>query len=736
MADISVSAEQNIDLSVKINADTKLQQELEETRARAEQLDFELRNATNTVKRLSEELNHLKTDRGILELEEHLDRFSETARRSLDEFNAFIKSVQLQDYADYGDGWNQFQDWIHDISTGAKTASEAIAEVKSEYSNLIIAGSGNSSGTIDSQMLRTFTSTLKSISNSIDEVREKLSEFQENGIRAIANEQGSDNTVSALEQVKNTIKEMADDANEAYEPLTRLINVMSDYANIDNTRLFTVSQAIAGLGEIGKGSYSVKSVENTINLLTRLQTLTKGGSINFNVSGLEAFSNLSIRKASLNNLATFLPTIASVDVGNLERLSHVDLSNFNNLDIKKTSMNNLVQMIEALNNTHMDTSWSSNLVQSANKLSGAVDNLISAMDGVVNRNTSISKGITSVARATQSASGLLGKYTVSLNEDNRSVLSSRLTGLDPKKIDEFVNRLGELSISAKSVKAQWEDSAAAGQKLAKVIIDGSNAEGDLVRHATEFNKKTGDISREVTEVTHKAKVGLEAVDKEVSAIKSKLNHGDIEASIEKAVSRFEKLGNSGASNLQQIKDQTIELRELLLELKSPNVLSDDKKLISVYQQLDDLLQKTINQISIIESKTNTTKKIDFGIETKKFQSDLDAVYQSYNKLNNATDTIRANLFRVEEAFNTLNNYSSTQDQKIAAYERLKELIPIVTKQIRIQAEEESKAIKIVATNSKIDFGIDTEKFKTDIELLTQLLTHRHHETKELRLFRN
>lgn len=392
MADIKASFTQNIDATV--NIDGALKQELEATKARAEQLDANLKRARHTVEQLSNELNNLKTTRGIIELENQLDEFRNTASRSLDEFKDFLKTVQLQEFANVGEGFYRFREWFNNISEGAQTASEAIAEVKAEYSELIMSGSGNSSGTIDSQMLRTFTSTLQSVASSIDEVRAKLTEFQENGIRAIPTIQGSDNTISGLEQVKNTIKEMADSANGAYEPLTKLIGVMTDYANIDNTNLFSVSQAIAGLGEIGKGSYSVKSVENTINLLTRLQTLTRAGAIHFNVTGLEAFSNLSVRKASLNNLATFLPTIASVDVANLERLSHVDLSNFNNLDIKKASMNNLVQMIDAVNNMRVDTGWSNDLIQLTRSISGSVPQATKSISALTDNVQSLQNNLT------------------------------------------------------------------------------------------------------------------------------------------------------------------------------------------------------------------------------------------------------------------------------------------------------------------------------------------------------
>lgn len=222
-----------------------------------------------------------------------------------------------------------------------------------------------------------------------------------------------------------------------------------------------------------------------------------------------------------------------------------------------------------------------------------------------------------------------------------------------------------------------------------------------------------------------------SAEKNVSRIKEMLNTKDIDASVAKVIDRFEKLGNSGATGLDVIKQNIAQINTLLASLKSPRVLSNDNALLSTYQELSTLLETVSNRISIIESRTNTSKKINFGLETKKFQADIDAIYQSYNKLNNVTDTIRTNIFKLQDEFNTLNSYSTSQDQKVAAFERLKELIPVVTKQISVQAAEEAKAIKIASANNKIIFSIDTDKFKTDIDALQQKLNDLTNKTAPL-----
>lgn len=906
MADIKASFTQNIDATV--NIDGALKQELEATKARAEQLDANLKRARHTVEQLSNELNNLKTTRGIIELENQLDEFRNTASRSLDEFKDFLKTVQLQEFANVGEGFYRFREWFNNISEGAQTASEAIAEVKAEYSELIMSGSGNSSGTIDSQMLRTFTSTLQSVASSIDEVRAKLTEFQENGIRAIPTIQGSDNTISGLEQVKNTIKEMADSANGAYEPLTKLIGVMTDYANIDNTNLFSVSQAIAGLGEIGKGSYSVKSVENTINLLTRLQTLTRAGAIHFNVTGLEAFSNLSVRKASLNNLATFLPTIASVDVANLERLSHVDLSNFNNLDIKKASMNNLVQMIEAVNNMRVDTSWSADLIQAVRDVSESVNNSkvdiswsnelmqlarnisnsiaqlnesmghdrtidlnidkssLQGLETILNdinnviQHTDIPKvsgEMSEMGGVAQRVATYLGRYRDALNDAENTKVHNSLTdlGIAAKDADVISQHLSDMHIKVKSITPEWEtitkiidEEIIKEQKLKQITVQGTTALGDAVNHVIKFNAETGDISKEITRATVKGnelkqtikeladgtketniettvanlkeidgliksiektnsslnssknkvtdllgglsttgknreeldainkkfdeltvaterlktnrmtanqedidglrkvqeeldalirksqeRLRIEAeskgfssatsAEKNVSRIKEMLNTKDIDASVAKVTYRFEKLGNSGAQGLDRIRAHIVSINKLLALLKSPQVLSDDNALLSTYQRLDTLLETVSNKISIIESRTNTSKKINFGIDTEKFKTDVDVLVEQYQNLTNKSSdlyhTVSKNIKDLQAAFGRIKDTTSTQEQRVAAYQQLEALIPVVTKQLRVLINEESEATRVAKDMQKIKFGMDTKQFQIDINLIRQ-----------------
>lgn len=215
--------------------------------------------------------------------------------------------------------------------------------------------------------------------------------------------------------------------------------------------------------------------------------------------------------------------------------------------------------------------------------------------------------------------------------------------------------------------------------------------------------------------------------KNVSKIKEMLNTKDIDASVAKVTDRFEKLGDSGAKGLNRIKTNIVQINTLLSSLKSPQVLSNDNELLSTYQKLSTLLETVSNKISIIESRTNTAKKITFGIDTEKFKTDMDLIQRDFDKLKGSTSILATNLGELHTAFTVLEGGSSTQEQRVAAYEKLKALIPVVRQQIKVQANEEkaamqanNKAIREATLESKKQNAIE-EKANTQRRIALDLL---------------
>ena len=758
MADISASANLNIDAGVQINADSKLSEELARARAQAQQLDVALNEARQTIEGLSNELNDAKMGSGIAELENRMQQFVHTADRSRKEFLSFLRSVQMDDFAHFGAEQDYFDTLFTDISEGAKTASEAIAEVKAYYSELVNAG-GSSSGIMDSQMLRSFVGTLNNIASSVDAVQKKLLDLEANGIKAVGNTQSGGEVVTTFEQIKNTIDGMANSANGAYEPLTKLIEAISSYASIDNSKLFAVSQAVTGLGEIGKGSFSAKSVENVVNLLSRLQSLTASGNgtINFNVSGLESFENLTVRKASLNNLATFLPQIASVNVGNLEQLSHIDLTNFNNLDIKKASMNNLVQMVEAINNVRIDTSWSNELIEVTRAISDSVKNLndsigqgtttplsidqssLQGLETILNEinnviqncdTSKLSGEMSEVGEVAQRVAIYLGRYRDALNDAGTTKVHSSLTdlGIAAKDADVISKHLSDMNIKVKAITPEWEtitkiidEEIVKEQKLKQITVQGTTALGDAVNHVIKFSAKTGEISKELTKATVKGKeftrtladgtketniettvAELEEIDGLIKSIEK--TNSTLNSSRNKVTDALGGLSTTGKNReeLDAINKKFDELMVATERLKTNRMTANQEDvdgLRKVQEELDALIRKSQKRLELeaeADKKPTSTKVINFDLETQNAQASIDKITRRNNELKNSTEKVRQSVDALNKAFDAYNK-ETNQDRKKEALAEVNKRIQIANK---LLSEQEALQKKLETTEKR------------------------------------
>lgn len=260
---------------------------------------------------------------------------------------------------------------------------------------------------------------------------------------------------------------------------------------------------------------------------------------------------------------------------------------------------------------------------------------------------------------------------------------------------------------------------------------------------TDFQNKLNSLKKQISSISNQkitlnfannlqsavSSAGTSATNaaKNVSKIKEMLNTKDIDASVAKVTDRFEKLGDSGAKGLNRIKTNIVQINTLLSSLKSPQVLSNDNALLSTYQKLSTLLETVSNKISIIESRTNTAKKITFGIDTEKFKTDMDLIQRDFDKLKGSTSILATNLGELHTAFTVLEGGSSTQEQRVAAYEKLKALIPVVRQQIKVQANEEkaamqanNKAIREATLESKKQNAIE-EKANTQRRIALDLL---------------
>lgn len=384
MADYEVKIENKVVVSGEQEID-RLGRELTSTKEQLDRVNSTLQMTRSQLSQVQAEFNNFSRGNGIDILQAELDRFRNTASTATEEFRSFLSSVNLNDA--WGNNNHMFDSLFKEIEQGSKTASQAILEVKTQYRALMEENYNNSGGLFDTQTVQQFTATLEQLSNTMNLVLEKVTTFEREGVKAVG-DVGSvgGGVASILKQIETATAGMTTEAKNAYEPITKLLGAMTQYASLSDTKLLGVSQAFRNIADIGTGSYGTKSIENIVYLAQQLQTISANGtnSIRFDFTGLNElhvsgaalknlaenlpkiekantkklkelsdvklnnFADIKAPKAALSNLAAYLPTISKVNVERLKELQDVNLSNFNNISVSKASMEAIANLTTSL----------------------------------------------------------------------------------------------------------------------------------------------------------------------------------------------------------------------------------------------------------------------------------------------------------------------------------------------------------------------------------------------------
>ena len=357
----------NIIIQNNVNLDAELKAELDRERAKVKELTADVdryiqqwREASEEVEHLNEIIAQLESDSGVDVLKERINELTRATSVAAEEFEGFLRYAHLIDE----DGWfadDRLYEWFSAVKEGAITAGQAIANVKAEFGDFIRETmTGN--GAFDSQMIQQFTATLSNLSQVIVDIQSRLISMQENGVSVASGNGSLDGTFTTIDQIRASVESMSAEARAAYQPVTQLVEKIVELTTADSTKIMAVSQAFRGLAEFGRGSYSTSKINNIVDLIRQLHSITSSGNnvIRFEMTGV---NDLHVSKASMRNLAEYLPTISKINVDKLKSLSEVNLTNFNNVKVSKASMEAIAQLNDALkelNNTKVAVAKESN----------------------------------------------------------------------------------------------------------------------------------------------------------------------------------------------------------------------------------------------------------------------------------------------------------------------------------------------------------------------------------------
>lgn len=323
---------------------------LKSEREESDSLRNSFEAAREEIERLNNVIEDMKRDSGVAFLEEELERFKDTAKRSAQEFQSFLETMKLDD--SWGSNRDMWQGYFDEINDGCKTTSEAILDLKMNWTSLIEEKWKESGGLFDQEMVQSFSNSLEELKTSIEYVHESLREIAANGIPAssgagASGNAGIQNITELFEMIEASAGRMSDSAREAYEPVTNLVRAISEYVNLDSTKILGLSQTFKNIGNIGAGNYGTKTIDNIVRLVTQLRTITDRDikPIRFDFTGL---NELSVRKTSLENIVKYLPSIANINAENVQAVAGIDWSNISNIKVSKGTLESIAQFTDAV----------------------------------------------------------------------------------------------------------------------------------------------------------------------------------------------------------------------------------------------------------------------------------------------------------------------------------------------------------------------------------------------------
>ena len=323
-----------------------LERQLTRLASEYDELEGTLEETREAFEKLSEEKKLFEESNGIDILKEKLKKFQNTASQSTAEFRAFLETVRLNNAE--GDYDWKFEEYFQKMQEGLMTYNQAILEVKENYASLIEENYNASNGFMDAQTLQTLTASLNRVSEVCETILDRIRAIEEEGVKTFSSSGGSGvgNISRELENIQSSLSGMSQEGQDAYEPMAKLFESITQYASIDETKLYRVSEAFRNIASMGQGHYGAKSIDSIVRLVQKLSALNKSGNLDFKFDA-KGFNDLKISKASYANLAEYLPKIARVDSEKLERLSQISFANFNNLKISKGTLQGVMDLTKA-----------------------------------------------------------------------------------------------------------------------------------------------------------------------------------------------------------------------------------------------------------------------------------------------------------------------------------------------------------------------------------------------------
>ena len=239
----------------------------------------------------------------------------------------------------------------------------------------------------------------------------------------------------------------------------------------------------------------------------------------------------------------------------------------------------------------------------------------------------------------------------------------------------------------------------------------------IVNVIKEYDAETGkvvDSTRTFVQTFTNSAKAADTFARSVEKVENAFLNNSIEASIAKVVTQFEQLGTTGHARLTEIQADIQTLNSLQNTMA---MTSDNKLLVSSYEQYEQVLARVKNNLSVVVSETSrqseTVKnnandlsaslhKIETAISTNQIEAAITGVTAQFDKLSSSGHT---KLAQIQTDLQTLNSLQTTMTTTtdntvlISSYEQYEQVLARVQNNLKIvttATKEQAAAAKEAA----------------------------------------
>lgn len=436
----------------------ELQQDVRLLEGEVEKLTRKLSNARNANEELRNEFENFKVGSGFADKLDELDNLKsemsyirEQAEKTFNEFLE-LNNITRQGYdinGNYDD--NRFKNYFENIQSGYYTASEAIAQFKSEYAYLLEDSYKSSGDSFGLDQLQAFSTKLDSIFHQVEETSNKINDIISNGVIAKSVQNLSEDTTLSDSQ-RSIFGNILQD-EESLKSITALFQKLIDETNqTKNTEVFNTEQ-------FTKIESLFTSIESSLSSIKGVLVDVGDG------------EELSPLLSEINNIQTAIGGLSS-SLNNLHFNMNIDMGTDNQMDAKiQEKAAKALNAYEKLFNGLKMSGYGGEVVNNKffdfdiNKFDTTIGK-VKAYKDIIERLRKEAKEYYSGAdllrtqtddKLWRSASSAGGQLTQAINETAKSKADNPLTELFGKtdlsgvieQLNTIVSKLDEISVSAK-----------------------------------------------------------------------------------------------------------------------------------------------------------------------------------------------------------------------------------------------------------------------------------------------